>query len=282
MLQWGDDMTLDYNFQANFWGCSTANRPELVLLYAATLLDSRLVQLGRDRASSTAWAMGGWPDQYGAEVMGMSCGPTPDWDHGFGCEAGFGGFDGVAFASCCGPFRGMECSFDDGTRFVAGLAATPLLQYYDATQDRAFLLHRLMPFIEQVRTGPWVMWWSSFIHTCWCLCVHSIRERSGSKPLGHAVFLYSYSRFVWWCPCVWLLTGGRVLPQLRHVECLSGCLRVAVHLRPGDLRLGARPTPARGRVANRWRLHILEQNLNSCITSMVLVTVPHSVLGFIF
>lgn len=145
-------MTLDYNFQANFWGSSTANRPELVLLYAATLLDSRLVKLGRGRAASTAWAMGGWPDQYGAEVMGMSCGPTPDWDHGFGCEEGFGGFDGVAFVSCCGPFRGMECSFDDGTRFVAGLAATPLLQYYDATQDRAFLLHRLLPFMEQVRT----------------------------------------------------------------------------------------------------------------------------------
>jgi hypothetical protein len=35
----------------------------------------------------------------------MSCGPTPDWDHNFGCERGFGGFGGLAFVSCAGPFE---------------------------------------------------------------------------------------------------------------------------------------------------------------------------------
>jgi hypothetical protein len=25
----------------------------------------------------------------------MSCGPTVDWDHDYGCAAGFGGFDGI-------------------------------------------------------------------------------------------------------------------------------------------------------------------------------------------
>jgi hypothetical protein len=126
--QWSDDMTFDYNFQANFWSSSTANRPELVLIYAATVLDSRLVDLAKSRASNPVWSLGGWPDQLGAEVMGMSCGPTPDWDHDLGCPEGFGGFKGVEFVACSGPFRGMECCFDDGERFVAGLVATPLIQ----------------------------------------------------------------------------------------------------------------------------------------------------------
>ena len=121
-------MTFDYNFQANFWSASTANRPELVLIYAATVLDSRLVELAKARASNPVWVLGGWPDQFGAEVMGMSCGPTPGWDRDFGCPGGFGGFDGIEFVACAGPFRGMECCFDDGERFVAGLVATPLIQ----------------------------------------------------------------------------------------------------------------------------------------------------------
>ncbi|GAX82137.1 hypothetical protein CEUSTIGMA_g9565.t1 [Chlamydomonas eustigma] len=147
---WSDDMTLDYNFQANFWSVATANRPEFSKLYEATLLDSRLMPLARQRANSISWSLGGWPDQLGAEVMGMSCGPTPDWDHDYGCLPGFGGFQGIAFVSCTGPFRGMECSFDDGTRFVAGLSATPMLMYYDATQDKTFLVERLLPYLKEV------------------------------------------------------------------------------------------------------------------------------------
>jgi hypothetical protein len=155
------------------------------------------------------WSAGGWPDQFGAEVMGMSCGPTPDWDHDLGCPEGFGGFkaycsfsthfrsrmqllvhacswcwlqasiratykhaspasssrttidfslyfflttptQGYAFVSCTGPFDGMACCFDDGTRFVAGMVATPLIQYYDATLDRTFLDSTLLPYLRGV------------------------------------------------------------------------------------------------------------------------------------
>ena len=28
---WGGDFTLDYNFQANFWGAASSNHPELIL-----------------------------------------------------------------------------------------------------------------------------------------------------------------------------------------------------------------------------------------------------------
>ena len=63
----------------------------------------------------------------------MSCGPTSGWDHDKGCAVGFGGFKGMEMSSATGPFKGMQIYMDDGTRFVAGLAATPLIQYYDGT-----------------------------------------------------------------------------------------------------------------------------------------------------
>ena len=71
--------------------------------------------------------------RYGAETLGMSCGPTSGWDHDKGCAVGFGGFKGMEMSSATGPFEGMQIYMDDGTRFVAGLAATPLIQYYDGT-----------------------------------------------------------------------------------------------------------------------------------------------------
>jgi hypothetical protein len=65
--------------EANYFSASTSNHPELVLSYAATIMNTQLVPLARQRAALRDWSHGGWPDQYGAEVMGMSCGPTPDW-----------------------------------------------------------------------------------------------------------------------------------------------------------------------------------------------------------
>ena len=108
------------------------------------------MELARRRAALEDWSLGGWPDVAGAEVSGMSCGPTPDWDYDFGCASDFGGFGGFAFVSCTGAFRGMECCFDDGTRFVAGLVATPMLSYYDGTRDEAFLKEELVPYLRGV------------------------------------------------------------------------------------------------------------------------------------
>jgi hypothetical protein len=38
-------MATDYNFEANYWSSATANHPELIHSYAATILDSQLVPL---------------------------------------------------------------------------------------------------------------------------------------------------------------------------------------------------------------------------------------------
>ncbi|KAH8071340.1 hydrolase [Aureococcus anophagefferens] len=144
---WSDDLTLDYSFEANYWATTMLNAPELAAQYNDFILkESRLVELARRRAALEDWSLGGWPDVAGAEVSGMSCGPTPDWDH----ASDFGGFGGFAFVSCTGAFRGMECCFDDGTRFVAGLVATPMLSYYDGTRDEAFLKEELVPYLRGV------------------------------------------------------------------------------------------------------------------------------------
>ena len=45
---------------------------------------------------------------------------------------------------------GMIMFFDDGTRFVAGLAATPMIQYYDTTLDSDYLKTKLMPFLREI------------------------------------------------------------------------------------------------------------------------------------
>ena len=102
--------------QANFWSASSANHPEVILPYSATIMS--LVPFSRARAALRDWSQGGWADMYGGEVAGMSCGPTPDWDHDFGCPVGFGGFQGIEMPSATGPFEGMMMFFDDGTRFA--------------------------------------------------------------------------------------------------------------------------------------------------------------------
>ena len=81
----------------------------------------------------------------------MSCGPTSGWDHDKGCAVGFGGFKGMEMSSATGPFEGMQIYMDDGTRFVAGLAATPLIQYYDGTSKSntiQFIILVMIQFIS--------------------------------------------------------------------------------------------------------------------------------------
>ena len=59
---WGDEMTLDYNFEANYWSAATANHPEIIHSYAATV--NSLLPLSRQRAELADWSLGGWPDMY--------------------------------------------------------------------------------------------------------------------------------------------------------------------------------------------------------------------------
>ena len=124
---WGDEYTLDYNVEANYWGLSTANHAEYLHIYTDTI-SSLIHPQGKERATHPDWSYGGWSDVFGAEVQGMGCGFTQDWDHMYGCPSGYGGFKGVEFASATGPFPGMQFFSDDSCRFVAGLTVTPMIQ----------------------------------------------------------------------------------------------------------------------------------------------------------
>ena len=76
MAGWGGDFTLDYNFQANFWGAASSNHPELITPYMDTML--RLLPLGRARAAAPDWHVGrGFFGAQGQHVQGMQCGASP-------------------------------------------------------------------------------------------------------------------------------------------------------------------------------------------------------------
>ena len=147
---WADQMTLDYNFMANYWSAAVANHPEVIAPYTDTVLS--LVPLSRARAALPDWSPGGWTDDFGGEMSGMSCGQRgwDGWDLDAGCPKGFGGFKGVEMPSATGPFVGMAVHMDDSERYVAGLTATPLIQYYEATRDATFLQQRLAPFLRDI------------------------------------------------------------------------------------------------------------------------------------
>jgi len=49
-----------------------------------------------------------------------------------------------------GPLHGQDFALDNGNRFVGGLGATNFIQYFDATQDLAFLKDKLMPLVGGV------------------------------------------------------------------------------------------------------------------------------------
>ena len=152
--KYADQMTLDYNFQANFWSAQTSNHAELILPYVDTVL--RLVPLAKRRAALPDWSLGGRPHMHGGAVQCMGCGsqgqPSPsvegDWDDCGGCPPGFGGFRGLEFPSAMGPFAHQTFPLDNGDRFVGGLIATNLVQHFDATQDAVFLRDKLLPLLR--------------------------------------------------------------------------------------------------------------------------------------
>jgi hypothetical protein len=52
LCRWHADFTLDYNFQANFWGCLSSNHPELMQPFFGTLTADWFWAISRMRASA--------------------------------------------------------------------------------------------------------------------------------------------------------------------------------------------------------------------------------------
>ena len=150
---WNGDFTLDYNFQANYWGAASSNMPEMITPYADTMM--RLLPLGRERAAAPDWSVGqGFFGATGQHVQGMQCGHSETgWAGPLGqcpASARLGGYAGLNFPGHMGPWAGQEFPTDMGIRSVAAFAWTPLMQMYDTTQDRALLQGKVYPYLRGI------------------------------------------------------------------------------------------------------------------------------------
>lgn len=97
---WGGDFTLDYNFQANFWGAASSNMPGLIMPFVDTML--RLLPLGEARAAAPDWHEArGFFGAAGQHSQGMQCGISPTgWAGPLGqcpATAELGGYAGLNF-----------------------------------------------------------------------------------------------------------------------------------------------------------------------------------------
>jgi hypothetical protein len=151
---WSDDVTLDYNAEANFYGAASSNHAEAMWPYFPTL--SALIPLGQQRASLQSWSQGGHESAafFGqmTEAMGCNCNDYMHCYHeanGQQCPASFGGFEGIELPSAIGGFVDMHCSHDSSMRSTAAMAAQPYVDYYEHTQDRTFLKQWAYPFIKE-------------------------------------------------------------------------------------------------------------------------------------
>ena len=152
---WSDDVTLDYNVEANFYGAASSNHPEAMWPYFPTL--TALIPIGQQRASLSWWGQGGHESAgfYGqmTEAMGCNCN---NYFHcyrqgnGQRCPDGFGGFEGIEIPSAIGGFVDMHCSHDSAMRSTAAMAAQPYVDYFEHTMDAKFLRQQAFPFIKQV------------------------------------------------------------------------------------------------------------------------------------
>ena len=56
-----------------------------------------------------------------------------------GCPSSLGNFSGIALVNGIGPFAFQRLFHDDSDRFTAALAATPMKQYWEYSQNKSFL-----------------------------------------------------------------------------------------------------------------------------------------------
>eukprot|EP00040_Diaphanoeca_grandis_P025186 m.139259 g.139259 ORF g.139259 m.139259 type:complete len:1142 (-) comp30045_c0_seq6:246-3671(-) len=148
---WSDDVTLDYNAEANFYGAASSNHPQAMSPYFPTL--TALIPLGQQRASLESWNQGGHESDgfFGQQTEAMGCNCN-DYNHCYepACPSDFGGFDGIEIPSAIGGFVEMHCSHDSAMRSTAAMAAQPFVDFYEHTMDQNFLKTTAYPYIKEV------------------------------------------------------------------------------------------------------------------------------------
>ncbi|WP_285773642.1 discoidin domain-containing protein [Microtetraspora sp. NBRC 13810] len=128
--QWGGDMHLNYNWQANYYGVYSSNRPELALPYFDLVQD----YLPEARRRSVEDLTRVKPDYIGPRFP----------------SGGIPG--GVLFPVGIAPFGATVGDLYHQQVANALFTVTQYISYYDYTQDRDFLVTKGYPFMKEVAT----------------------------------------------------------------------------------------------------------------------------------
>ena len=139
-VAWKDQLTIDYNFESNYWGAGSSNHLEHMRPYLATVTNPAVLDTMRQRANTSGvWNNGPgvhWPGTPGnpgtASCGGVGqCDVSRDLNHTVGSA-----YRGASWPSTMFPLGdGRPAPTDLATRFVGGLVATPLIQYYEYSRD---------------------------------------------------------------------------------------------------------------------------------------------------
>jgi alpha-L-fucosidase 2 len=108
---WSNKYTLDYNFEAVWWGVYSSNRPELALPYYDVIL--KLIPAGRQLAQ----------------------------EHGT---------KGVLFAVNAHAWGGFTDTRTLNMKSNASLACLNFMMHYNYTQDESFLVHKAWPLLKEL------------------------------------------------------------------------------------------------------------------------------------
>eukprot|EP00756_Hemistasia_phaeocysticola_P003612 Hpha_TRINITY_DN12336_c0_g1::TRINITY_DN12336_c0_g1_i1::g.156056::m.156056 len=237
---WNDQLTLDYNFEANFWGAGSSNHPEMYLPYIDVVANPGLLATMRGRATNPGvWKPAGASDELNggwqwtvpvghtaSNAIAVPAMGKPDISDSKG-------FKGAAWTSTAFPLGdGRPDPSDYSTRFVGGLVATDLIQYYEYTQDRAVLESTVYPivrdnaefYISYVRpvdtsgaSGEVYFPWSCGQEMCVCRNggpgyggykdVHILPQRNMTKNCQDTMAANKTAQGLWNCPGAFGDTG---------------------------------------------------------------------------
>ena len=144
-VPWGDQFTLDYNEEAQFWGAGSSNHLAFIHPVMASTTNPGAVATARLRAQSplTWGATTPWPGVVGHTAAAAQC--EPDGCPNFTAT----GFLGAEWPSAAMPLGDGRLAADDlQTRWIGGLLSTNLIQYFEYSRDLGVLADTIYPFVR--------------------------------------------------------------------------------------------------------------------------------------
>jgi hypothetical protein len=143
-VPWGDQFTLDYNLEATFWGAGSSNRLAFIHPVMASTTNPGAVATARLRAQNPGvWDRGNdWPGKVGHTIPAAMCIPSCP-------NLTTTGFNGTEWPSAGMPLGDNRLANSDlQTRFIGGLLATNLIQYYEYSRNMTTLATTVYPFVR--------------------------------------------------------------------------------------------------------------------------------------